>query len=134
VFDKTARMMDIDVVMPEVLARLLLVATVVLAGVGTCPRRAPACDQSLRAAHQCCAPALRAGTCCCRGAHGDAPLLATPAQTHQDRHATKILTSAALHPIVPPVSSALRSTGDAREDPGLSPPDTLINQHTSLLL
>jgi len=123
-----------DLVIGRRLTIVLLVATVLLAGTTACPRNAASCTVAMRAHHACCEhAALRSSDCCCKDTQPTPLLSTTVGPAPQDFSHTLVALPVGC---VPPLPTLARVSGvsQARSDHGLAPPDTLVLQHTQLLL
>jgi len=115
------------------IAILVLVSFVAVAAGAACPQGAAACPVARRAVRDCCAhhTVTRDATCCCaRGALSATPTLTSAEQATHGVYAPSLAGLSAVPCAAPPLNPLAVVTRGR----GLAPPDTLIAQHTALLL
>ena len=113
---------------------LLLLVAVTFSATATCPRQVAACSMVRQAAHDCCnqRTMLRSNDCCCNASH---QLTSQAINTvPQDKHASVALVAAVSHLLPCPLHTTESISTSAPLADGADPPDTLVTQHTQLLL
>lgn len=113
---------------------LLLVAFVALGGRAMCPDGIGSCLKIEASRHDCCAPdaSLSTHDCCCKGSSNTAdaqdPARDRTAQISQTAHAVAFFDAVAT------LDAAAAMPTLIRPYTAHGPPDTLVSQHTALLL
>lgn len=117
--------------------RVAALLTIVTLGVGAIPHCASGaadCGWFTQAVHDCCRPRMGIQTprCCAPTVQHSTPI---PTGLTQDGRATDGTQLAAAYPVVVTAASVTgRGTRTCSPDGGLSPPQTLLRLHCSLLL
>jgi len=114
-------------------ASLVVAATVILGSVTACPSGAFACGMLKAVHHRCCGDRQALGTRNCCGVKAAQPA-ALGAGLQPDAAAPVHLAWAVIHRACAPSDARIAGSSRSGLDGTLSPPDTLLTQHTALLL